>query len=77
VRNLHRKDLAKPIRLERNHGFRSHKIRAVLKPVEENQSVYWEHGMSTFRFEIRTPYALRVHVEDDALIVELQDGRIL
>jgi len=33
--------------------------------------------MSTFRFEIRTPYALRVRVEDDALVVELQDGRIL
>ncbi|WP_322806660.1 DUF4160 domain-containing protein [Thermanaerothrix sp.] len=27
----------KPVRLEHNHGFRSHEIRAVLKLVEENQ----------------------------------------
>lgn len=33
--------------------------------------------MNTFRFEIRTPYAQQVCVEDDALVVELQDGRTL
>lgn len=33
--------------------------------------------MSTFRFEIRAPYAQQVRVEDDALVVELQDGRTL
>ncbi|GIV63970.1 MAG: hypothetical protein KatS3mg045_1309 [Bellilinea sp.] len=33
--------------------------------------------MSTFRLEIHTPRAQQVRVEEDALVVELRDGRIL
>ncbi len=33
--------------------------------------------MSTFRLEIHTPRAQQVGVEEDALVVELRDGRIL
>lgn len=66
-----------PVRLEYNHGFAPTELTRVASLVRQHEPNCGRLGMNTSTLATETPLATGVKITDAALIVDLQDGRVV
>jgi Protein of unknown function (DUF2442)/Domain of unknown function (DUF4160) len=66
-----------PVRLQSSGGYKRNEINRIQRLIEENRRCSWRNGMTTLAIELRMVLAQNVQVTDDALIVDLSDGRTI
>jgi Protein of unknown function (DUF2442) len=66
-----------PVRLERSRGFNRPEIRQIERLVAERAILLLKHGMSISQTELREATARGLTISDDAISVDLEDGRTI
>ena len=64
-----------PVRMQSSGGFKRNEINRIYRVIEENWTNYGEVGMSAVVIEIRDIAIQDVAISEDALTVNLLDGR--